>query len=164
MKRSTKNLISILIGTVMVAALVAALLRVQLRERTEVALGQAFLASQTNLWRSVGELESIEYQADSAARVSFHGGHMEGFYTYNVAGNLDDYDVRLYWRNSRAGDDFTVLRVERLRGGDAPTILWKDRPTPTGWRNKAGGSTPEIPTNHRTNPEGVAPSHRTTSP
>jgi len=107
------------------AILVATILNKCVHERPEVELSRLFLEKQiSRISQQLDHIESITYQKNAAARVSFKSNKTEGFYCFEVSGNEGEMEVRVFWENARKGNDFRVIRIEQILADQAPLQIW----------------------------------------
>lgn len=125
-KLSVSQWVVVLSCIVVVAVVVTMLLTKLVQQRPEVELSREFLVQHSDIFVGLGRVKSITYRRQAASRVSFKREKIEGFYSFTIRGDANEASVRVFWDNSRSGDDFRVIRVEQLNKGKTPIPLWPE--------------------------------------
>lgn len=96
-----------------------------LNRRPEPELARSFLLSQKEIVEEFGRPLSVSFKREGQ-RVSFsiYSRRVEGACRFNVRGSKRSGTVTVLWRNERSGDGFTVTKVEVLRRGEKPEVIW----------------------------------------
>ena len=107
------------------AILVTKISNAYIEKRPEIELCRGFLNKQENFFSAyVGSVRSVVYEKQDAGRVSFKGEEFWGFYCFDVFGDAREIRVRVFWENTRQGNDFRVIRIEQILGDQAPLQIW----------------------------------------
>ncbi len=121
-----KKIISILIVLFLAGAFGMAFLANTVHKKPEVEFCKSFLIDHDS-FPLIGTIDSVEYDRMQAQRYgsSFTDNTTHGFYHYKVMIDGTERLLRVYWKNTKQGDDFQVSKIELVMGSDKPKVIYK---------------------------------------
>ena len=117
--------IFLLILVVPINIFVGKIFKTHFNARPEIELSRDFLNKESDLFFPyIGDLNSISWNKQDGAQVSFTKDIVKGFYTFTLIGTTDNIKTRIFWESEKQMNNFRVIRIELIEGYKSPFQIW----------------------------------------